>query len=60
VECSKCGSEEVEWCEVIEIIEQVDEDEDYDYYTAVCGYECLSCGNTFEVEEDYKERKKEQ
>jgi len=59
--CPKCEEEKfIQYLDQLEIVEQVDEDEEYNYYVAVYACRCTACGAEFEAEGDYKERKKEQ
>jgi len=59
VKCPNCKEEKfIQYLGILEIVDQVDEDEEYNYYVAVYACRCTACGVEFEVEEDYKERKK--
>jgi len=55
--CPKCGSNNIEQLELVEIVDFVDEDELNFYYLAKYLYMCYDCYDTFYLEDEYVESK---
>lgn len=55
--CPKCESHNLKFEDMLDVVEQVDEDGEFNYYTAVYRWRCRDCNHDFEAYGDYKERK---